>query len=127
MAGGIPYAYSLIAQQFKEYFTKNKQQKRIELQEYERDGWTYHSKGLWYYPPGWKAPCLTLIGSPNFGERSVRKDLETQLAIVTENSDFQNKLQAEVDRLYKRGSKAEVERDVPLWVRLFVFAFRRFF
>lgn len=127
IAGWIPYAYSLIARQFKQFFTKNNQENRIELLEYTRDGWTYHSKGLWYYPIGQKTPCLTLIGSPNFGERSVRKDLETQLAIVTENDEFREQLHEEVDRLYKRASTADVDRDVSVWIKLFVILFRRFF
>lgn len=46
-AGGIPDAYSLIAQRFHEKLEKNQQNYRITLQEYIRNGWTYHAKGLW--------------------------------------------------------------------------------
>lgn len=49
--------------------------------------------GLWYYVGGRDHPCLTLIGSPNFGYRSVHRDLEAQIAIVTENEELQIKLQ----------------------------------
>lgn len=49
--------------------------------------------GLWYYLRGQERPCLTLIGSPNFGYRSVHRDLEAQIAIVTENEELQNQLQ----------------------------------
>ena len=49
--------------------------------------------GLWYYLEGEDHPCLTLIGSPNFGYRSVHRDLEAQIAIVTENKELQAQLQ----------------------------------
>lgn len=49
--------------------------------------------GLWYYLQGKDRPCLTLIGSPNFGYRSVHRDLEAQIAIVTENKALQSQLQ----------------------------------
>lgn len=49
--------------------------------------------GLWYYVGGRDSPCLTLIGSPNFGYRSVHRDLEAQIAIVTENEELQMQLQ----------------------------------
>ena len=49
--------------------------------------------GLWYYLQGQDRPSLTLIGSPNFGYRSVHRDLEAQIAIVTENEELQSQLQ----------------------------------
>lgn len=49
--------------------------------------------GLWYYLEGNDHPCLTLIGSPNFGYRSVHRDIEAQIAIVTENDELQTQLQ----------------------------------
>lgn len=48
--------------------------------------------GLWLYLAGSDLPCLTLIGSPNFGYRSVHRDLEAQVAIVTENKALQQQL-----------------------------------
>ncbi|KAJ8942806.1 hypothetical protein NQ314_009943 [Rhamnusium bicolor] len=102
-AGGIPWAYSLIAQKFKKQFVNKGQQYRINLQEYLKNGWTYHAKGLWYYPPNSEHPCMTLIGSPNFGERSVKKDLETQVCIVTENDKLRKSLHSECSKLYGQG------------------------
>lgn len=52
-----------------------------------------HFSGLWYYVGRSDRPCLTLIGSPNFGHRSVHRDLEAQIAIVTENEELQVQLQ----------------------------------
>lgn len=80
-----------------------------------------------YYPPNSQYPCVTLIGSPNFGERSVKKDLETQLCIITENDVFRKRLHDECDRLYKLGSPAETERPIPKWVPIFVYLFRSYF
>ncbi|XP_044759733.1 CDP-diacylglycerol--glycerol-3-phosphate 3-phosphatidyltransferase, mitochondrial [Coccinella septempunctata] len=127
IAGDIPYAYCLIAQKFKKKFKKFGQEERISLIEYLRDGWTYHGKGLWYYPPNAKYPCLTLIGSPNFGERSVKRDLETQLAILTENEELQRKMHEECQSLYKFGLPMEENRAVPKWVHGFVYIFRTYF
>lgn len=72
-------------------------------------------------------PCLTLIGSPNFGERSVTKDLETQLALVTENEELRNKLHKECKYLYEQGLPADINRHVPKWVYAMVFLFKGYF
>ncbi|KAF5289768.1 hypothetical protein FQA39_LY03685 [Lamprigera yunnana] len=126
-AGGIPAAYSLIAQYFSKKLKKYGQDERIQLQEYLRDGWTYHVKGLWYYPPKEQLPCLTLIGSPNFGERSVKRDLETQLAIVTENDELKKQMHEECTKLYSLGLPANIDRAIPKWVYATVFFFRGYF
>nr|XP_023021088.1 CDP-diacylglycerol--glycerol-3-phosphate 3-phosphatidyltransferase, mitochondrial isoform X1 [Leptinotarsa decemlineata] len=126
-AGGIPYAYSLIAKEFKEKYSKKGQQHRIKLFEYLRSGWTYHAKGLWYYQPGEELPSLTLIGSPNFGHRSVSKDLESQLAIIAENEDLRKSLHEECSNLYELASPAETERRIPAWVYAYVTLFRSYF
>lgn len=46
---------------------------------------TFFSPAAWLYLAGSSLPCLTLIGSPTFGYRSVHRDLEAQIAIVTES------------------------------------------
>lgn len=127
MAGGIPDAYCLIAQRFNEMAIKYKQSNRIILREYLKKGWTYHAKGLWYYSPGSQLPCLTLIGSPNFGERSVKRDLETQLAIVTDNEELKKKMHMECNELYKLGTPIEKNRIIPMWVHGMVLFFRNYF
>lgn len=99
----------------------------MSLLEYERTGWTYHAKGLWYYLPGSTLPNLTLIGSSNFGERSVNRDLEAQICLVTTNGGLQRKLQAEYDNILQHSAAAETERPVPRWVRAVVGLFRNFF
>ena len=68
IAGYIPVAYTYIARQFFEQVQYWDQAQRIQLYEYLRDNWTFHSKGLWYYRPQKSLPSLTLVGSPNFGK-----------------------------------------------------------
>lgn len=100
------------------------------MYEYEKQGWTYHAKGVWYYLPGESLPTMTLIGSSNFGERSVNRDLESQVCIVTSNRALRSRLHAECQRLYDDGHAAEeaiTQRAIPRWVRAVVRQFRTFF
>ncbi|KAJ8667440.1 hypothetical protein QAD02_009103 [Eretmocerus hayati] len=133
VAGGIPAAYSKIENSFFELCKKFKQDQRIKLWEFMKPGWTYHAKGLWYSMPGQQKPSLTLIGSPNFGYRSVERDLETQVALLTTNKNLQDSLQKEYEHLF---NSAEVvtsstfqqkERIPPAWVRVAVLLFRYYF
>lgn len=83
-----------------------------------------------YYLPNSDLPNLTLIGSSNFGERSVNRDLETQICLVTNNRALQQELQSECDNLFKLGTTAEQEltkRPVPRWVTMVVSLFRNYF
>ena len=93
--GGIPHAYSLILQQFFQSVIKTNQESRICLYEYRRPNWTFHGKGLWYYLPGSRFPIATMVGSANYGLRSVEKDLEAQMTIVTRNEALQRALHGE--------------------------------
>lgn len=130
-AGGIPDAYTLIARKFYEQMQKSNQDDRISLLEYERDNWTYHAKGLWYHPSSNPSlPSMTVIGSSNYGERSVNRDLESQICLVTSNRELQESLRAEYEHLLKFASTAEsqlVSRLVPNWVKTVVFLFKKFF
>lgn len=130
-AGGIPDAYTLIARKFYEQMQKSNQDDRISLMEYERNNWTYHAKGLWYHQSSDKSlPCMTVIGSSNYGERSVNRDLESQVCLVTTNRALQTSLKAEYDHLLQYASTAEsqlVSRLVPNWVKTVVFLFKKFF
>ena len=133
IAGGIPAAYTKIEESFIKYCNNMGQQKRVTLWEFIRPGWTYHAKGLWYSLPGQVQPCLTLIGSPNFGYRSVKKDLETQIALVTRNRKLQNELQKEHERLFSCAKPVtnrtffEQDRIPPAWVCAAVLIFRYYF
>ncbi|XP_077611174.1 CDP-diacylglycerol--glycerol-3-phosphate 3-phosphatidyltransferase, mitochondrial isoform X2 [Crocuta crocuta] len=90
-------------------------------------------QGLWLYLAGSALPCLTLIGSPNFGYRSVHRDLEAQIAIVTESRALQQQLHQEQEQLYLRSgvvSSATFEqpsRQVKLWVKMVTPLIKNFF
>ncbi|XP_065118621.2 CDP-diacylglycerol--glycerol-3-phosphate 3-phosphatidyltransferase, mitochondrial [Paramisgurnus dabryanus] len=133
VAGAIPEAYVHIARQFYNKVCQLGQERRIHLHEYYRDDWTFHAKGLWYYVRGINRPCLTLIGSPNFGYRSVHRDLEAQIAIVTENEELQVQLQQEQEMLYKSSTEVsnstfnQPDRYVKLWVKLVTPFIKNFF
>ncbi|KAG7491225.1 hypothetical protein MATL_G00000730 [Megalops atlanticus] len=133
VAGAIPAAYVHIARQFHSKVCQLGQQHRVQLHEYHRPDWTFHAKGLWYYLRGCDRPCLTLIGSPNFGYRSVHRDLEAQIAIVTENQELQTQLQQEQEMLYKRSTEVSSatflrpDRYVKLWVKLVTPLIKNFF
>ncbi|KAM8836077.1 CDP-diacylglycerol--glycerol-3-phosphate 3-phosphatidyltransferase, mitochondrial isoform 2-T5 [Spinachia spinachia] len=133
LAGAIPAAYTLIARQFYGQVCRQGQQERVHLHEYRRSQWTFHAKGLWYYLQGKDRPCLTLIGSPNFGYRSVHRDLEAQIAIVTKNEKLQSQLREEQETLYQQSSEVSVatferpDRHVKLWVKLVTPLIKNFF
>ncbi|XP_062031632.1 CDP-diacylglycerol--glycerol-3-phosphate 3-phosphatidyltransferase, mitochondrial [Lepus europaeus] len=133
VAGAIPAAYVHIERQFYSEVCSLGQQERVQLQEYWRKGWTFHAKGLWLYLAGSSLPCLTLIGSPNFGYRSVHRDLEAQIAIVTESRALQQQLHQEQQQLYLRSgvvSSATFEqpsRQVKLWVKMVTPLIKNFF
>lgn len=110
--------------------TKLKQFPRItSLFNYLKPGVHYDISiaSLRYYPPQNDLPCVTFVGSPNFGERSVKRDLETQLAIVTENRDLQLKMHNECRRLYDKAVSVENRREIPPWVYAMVTLFRGYF
>lgn len=133
IAGCIPAAYTKLEESFVKNCNKLGQQNRITLWEFIRPGWTYHAKGLWYFLPNQEKPCLTLIGSPNFGYRSVNKDLETQIAILTKNKNLQHELQKEHERLFSCATRVtnktffEQDRIPPTWVCAIVALFRYYF
>ncbi|KAG0326878.1 CDP-diacylglycerol--glycerol-3-phosphate 3-phosphatidyltransferase [Podila humilis] len=118
----IPPAYTLIEKRF---FDKAKLADKgdvITIEEYKREGWTYHAKGLWVYPPASDLPAITTIGSPNFGYRSIVRDLEAQLFLVTSNIGLRASLHTELHSLRKYSERVTDEtfnkpdRRVPVWV-----------
>ncbi|KAG0198728.1 CDP-diacylglycerol--glycerol-3-phosphate 3-phosphatidyltransferase [Mortierella sp. GBA30] len=118
----IPPAYTLIEQRFFNDAKAAGNAERIKIEEYLRKGWTYHAKGLWVYPPRSEMPVMTTIGSPNFGYRSIVRDLEAQLFLVTSNQGLRKSLHEEICRLRAHAYPVTEEtfmapdRQVPVWV-----------
>ncbi|KAK0550934.1 CDP-diacylglycerol--glycerol-3-phosphate 3-phosphatidyltransferase [Tilletia horrida] len=79
--------------------------KRLEMRRWEKQGWTYHAKGLWITTPsptGSTAarPTISLVGSSNYGRRSCNLDSEcTFLLCTAPDSEFATKLSQERDAL----------------------------
>jgi CDP-diacylglycerol--glycerol-3-phosphate 3-phosphatidyltransferase len=118
----VPAAYVLLERQF--WDAAERAQKRFSLHEYARKGWTYHGKGLWYTPPNERLPSLTLIGSANFGARSLMRDTEAQVTLVTDNVALRQQLADEQQLLLddsvrvpdRRYLVEEADHVVPFWV-----------
>lgn len=122
LSGAICDAYTLLLRQFVDRVHAAQQQRRISVREWRRAGWTYHAKGLWYCLDA-GAPLLTLVGSPNFGMRSVQRDLEAQVALMTLAPALRTQMAAEHERLYASApaavtpaALADRARRTPCWV-----------
>eukprot|EP01080_Neovahlkampfia_damariscottae_P001054 gene1054-10573_t len=90
----IPKMYSILEQEF-----FNKIKNNIKIFEYKNDlNWTFHAKGLWLDFND--KTIISLIGSPNFGNRSKNLDVESQIVLMTENDTLQKKLKNERDNLF---------------------------
>ncbi|KNE70989.1 hypothetical protein AMAG_15248 [Allomyces macrogynus ATCC 38327] len=94
----IPDAYTWLESRFLARVRGTTQP--IVLAEYARPGWTFHAKGLWISPVASRLPWLTVIGSSNFGHRSMHRDVEAQAIVVTTNKRLQEELRDEVDALW---------------------------
>ena len=99
LSGYIPHAYVYLAKSFLEevQFAHQDRVDRIDVLEYCRPDWTYHAKGIWLYLPGQQLPSVSLIGSPNFGYRSLERDLEAQIMLVTRNETLRRQMHQELE------------------------------
>lgn len=128
----LPSAYTLLARRFLRAAKTARRDSSIILKEWrkgtvgEKDGWTYHAKGLWVTLPGdeERGPSMTLVGSSNYTKRSYGLDLESNTLIVTRNQDLQKRLGEEEKWLQefakeiKEEDFARAERRVSLKVRI---------
>ncbi|XP_050428108.1 CDP-diacylglycerol--glycerol-3-phosphate 3-phosphatidyltransferase, mitochondrial [Adelges cooleyi] len=129
-ASFIPTAYSCLTNNFYDQIKKFNVQNRIICFEYQRTGWTFHSKGLWYTPKNYKWPIFTVVGSSNYGARSLNCDLESQLVIVTDNKNLQNKFHTEKFDIFKSTALYSPDSEkliAPLWVRFVLKVFKNYF
>lgn len=83
----------------------------VRLKEWNRPGWTYHSKGVWLSPspsapsPGapqpQNNPFMTFVGSSNLSTRSLTLDTELSMVLMTGNNSLRKALGNEVRGLDK--------------------------
>ncbi|KAJ2783026.1 CDP-diacylglycerol--glycerol-3-phosphate 3-phosphatidyltransferase [Coemansia javaensis] len=116
----VPDMYSIIEHDFVRAARRHRRP-GISVAEYARAGWTFHAKGLWCYLDR-RLPQLTMIGSPNYGHRSIYRDLEAQVTLVTACPRLQQDLHDEAAALLAHARPvAEHElraraRAAPLWL-----------
>lgn len=94
---------------------------RPKFWEYDRSAWTFHSKGVWFYPRGGDNPTATIVGSSNFGLRSRIRDLDVSFLIQTRDLRLQQQFHKEVDvmRAHSRevGDVSMLVTRCPHWLR----------
>jgi phosphatidylserine/phosphatidylglycerophosphate/cardiolipin synthase-like enzyme len=78
----------------------------VEAFEWARPGWTFHAKGLWWQRPD---GVVSLVGSPNFGVRSLERDLELSVAVVSRDKTLALRLQQEQQRLLDHARPTTLE------------------
>eukprot|EP00743_Colponemidia_sp_Colp-15_P009810 GILK01010746.1.p1 GENE.GILK01010746.1~~GILK01010746.1.p1 ORF type:complete len:459 (-),score=38.28 GILK01010746.1:34-1410(-) len=126
----IPHAYTAMAKDLFDSYRKNGMSDKLRMFEYTKQGWSFHAKGMWVYHGADSNPSLTLLGSSNFGYRSLERDLECEVQLSTTCPKLQQRLQEEKERLFSNSQIvsselfSHAERRVPLWLqwatRLFV-------
>ena len=76
---------------------------------------------------------FTFFSSTFNSYRSERRDLESQLVILTKNEDLQMRLKEEQEHLFRNSEKVcdktfeEEKRTVPFWVQVVVSLARKWF
>lgn len=106
----------------------------LHLYEWSRPGNSYHAKGLWLTSSHSPAPLLTVIGSPNFGARSVQRDTESSLVVLTQpESALARQLAEEQRAIFKPARLVTLDGErtddtyegsvdtavpPPLWIRI---------
>lgn len=124
-ASGVMGLVPVMYNEYLQDFLKRMQSScsRGEICEFERSGWTFHAKGIWVEgtvddnkdchtvfadaadcaevsPEKCSSgPFLSVVGSSNFGFRSVERDLEAQLFMGTSNLKLQATLATERNAL----------------------------
>lgn len=108
LSGLIPEGYTLLEKRFmsavraaSRLSSNVPDYHNISLKEWERDGWTYHAKGIWLSPSIDSLPVLTLFGSTNLNSRSANLDTELSFVMATSSDDLRQKLQEEIQGLHR--------------------------
>jgi len=124
LRGHIPSLYLLALESFWRHVQHTDRGSTVSLWEWLRPGWTFHAKGLWFAPDGGPV-TISAVGSPNWGERSAYRDLESQVFVFTANFGLQARLTRERDALFAAAAPVTPDRlrrpdrtRIPLWLRL---------
>jgi CDP-diacylglycerol---glycerol-3-phosphate 3-phosphatidyltransferase len=104
----IPSMYAHLLQQFYTHLKNSSRDKSVTLFEWMKADWTYHGKGMWWTGVGETEPAICNIGSSNYGVRSINRDLESQITIITESPFLRDQLKKETENL-KENQKVVTE------------------
>ncbi len=114
VSGWIPEAYTWYEYQFWRALQRSKrllgqdgrsvEEGGVEIREWNKDGWTYHAKGIWYSSPSSEssatsAPTMVHVGSSNYGSRSADLDLECTFLISTKSAELSGRFKEEFETL----------------------------
>ncbi|KAH9497074.1 CDP-diacylglycerol--glycerol-3-phosphate 3-phosphatidyltransferase [Dermatophagoides farinae] len=88
----VPSVYTYYLRNFLRRISTMSNPNQISIRYYNRSKWSFHGKGIWLQTPEY---YLTMVGSTNFGYRSVYRDNEAQLVIVTRNDQLRKDFQSE--------------------------------
>ena len=132
----IPQAYTHLLSSFLSLVKREGGGNKILMEEWMREGWTYHGKGAWWFRKKggregeregegeWeKGPFITNVGSSNYGMRSTNRDIEAQITLITEAEGLKGKLEEEVKGLRRDAKElgedcfGRKEYEVAGWVR----------
>ncbi|KAI7697549.1 CDP-diacylglycerol--glycerol-3-phosphate 3-phosphatidyltransferase [Sarcoptes scabiei] len=124
----IPLVYTYYVRKFVEKMRPNS---NIIVRYYNKANWSFHAKGLWLDDVRNKQ-FITMIGSTNLGYRSVFRDNESQIVIVTKDQELRRKFIDEYAYLTKQSfvvSKNVPNElpEIPRWVALIARLFKSFF
>ena len=87
----VPVVYSYFESLlFLDFKSRNKWSNLL-VHEYYRKNWTWHAKGVWLQDPT-KSYYLAVLGSSNLNHRSLNRDLEAQIYILTNDATVKKKL-----------------------------------
>ena len=127
IAGKIPSAFTAGACRFLKKVERSNRDEQVHLMEWRRGrgdlpgGWTYHAKGMWVTTLGERDPCMTIVGSSNYGERSFALDLEQDTIIVTKNAGLKQRMGNEERRIMQytkrvTGTELSTMERKPPWL-----------
>ncbi|KAJ2713471.1 CDP-diacylglycerol--glycerol-3-phosphate 3-phosphatidyltransferase [Coemansia spiralis] len=117
----IPDMYSIIERDFVCEAARRERGSCISVEEYARTGWTFHGKGIWCYLDQ-QLPQLTMIGSPNYGYRSIYRDLEAQVTLIPGSDALKASIHREAQDLLAHSHPVDLPalrkrtRSAPLWL-----------
>jgi len=103
----VPEAYSVLQARLAARLSAARP---LEVLEYARPGWQFHSKGVWVSSAPNAPVSATLIGSSNYGHRSAHRDVEASLCLVTRSASLGYRLLAEWEALVTHAHPAAPKR-----------------